>query len=75
MDGKKKGGAIGIIIILIIAIIIGLASCGSSGHSGGDGKSTCRNCGRNRTLSSSGYCSTCQKGYNDWQVRQYRESH
>lgn len=70
MDGEKKGGAIGIIIILIIAIIIGFASCGSSGHSGGDGKSTCRNCGRNKPLSAMGYCSTCQKGFYEWQKNQ-----
>lgn len=69
MNGNKNGGIIGIIIILIIAIIFGIASCGG-GSSGGDGKSTCRNCGRDKPLSAMGYCSTCQKGFYEWQKDQ-----
>lgn len=70
MNDNKNGGIIGIIIVLIIAIILGLASCGSGGHSGGDGKSTCRNCGREKSLSYMGFCSTCQEGFNEWQKKQ-----
>lgn len=70
MNGNKNGGTIGIIIILIIAIIFGIASCGGGGHSGGDGKNTCRNCGRDKPLSAMGYCSTCQKGFYEWQKDQ-----
>ncbi len=70
MDGKKNGGTIGIIIVLIITIVIGFASCGGGGSSG-DGKSTCRNCGRNKSLSYMGYCSTCQEGFNEWQDSYY----
>lgn len=70
MDGKKKGGTIGIIIVLIIAIIFGVASCGS-GDKGGDGKSTCRNCGRKTSLSVMGYCSICQEGFYEWQKDYY----
>lgn len=74
MNGKKNGGVIGVIIVLAIAIIIGLSCC-SSGTGGGNGKSTCRNCGRKKPLSAYGYCSTCQKGFNEWQDKNYRDKH
>lgn len=68
MEGKKSGGIIGVILIIVIAIIIGMASCGgNSSGSRGDGKKTCRNCGREKPLSSIGYCSICQEGFDDWQ--------
>ncbi len=72
MSSKKNTG---IIIVLIFAIIVGLASFGSCGNSGGDGKSTCRNCGRNKPLSYMGLCSTCQKGFDEWDEKNYRDSH
>lgn len=64
---KKKGR----VLCLILAIVImAMLAMGSGGSSGGDGKSTCRNCGRKKPLSAFGYCSTCQQGYNDWEKRQ-----
>jgi|GEM_PF-5699094 len=75
MDGNDKAAKIITVIFVIILIIymIFLVMCdGSSGSSSrGDGKSTCRNCGREKSLNYMGYCSTCQEGFNDWQERYY----
>jgi len=70
VKGKKNGVTIGIIIAIILTLLIGLVGCGSSG---GDGKSTCRNCGRSKPLSYAGFCSTCQKGFEEWQDRTYND--
>ena len=66
----KKSKIIGVIVVILI-IVLTLSMCGGAGNSGGDGKSTCRNCGRSKRLSAMGYCSTCQKGFNEWQDRYY----
>ena len=51
-------------------MVMTMFAMGCGGSSGGDGKKTCRNCGHQTSLSAFGYCSTCQKGYNDWEKRQ-----
>ena len=67
---KKPSGSIGAIVAIFVLLIFLLSMCnGDSG--GGDGKSSCRNCGRNKPLSSMGYCSTCQEGFNKGQDRYY----
>ena len=56
-------------LLLAMIMILSLVACGSSG---GDGKTSCRNCGRKKNLVPGfGYCSTCYKGFNDWQERTY----
>ena len=73
MDSKNKSGTITIIITIVIAFILAFATFGDS-NKGGDGKSTCRNCGRQKKLSSAGYCSTCQKGYDEWLDEYYKNN-
>ena len=57
---------IGIVVVLIVGIVV---SCSMvSGNRGGDGITTCRNCGRSKTLVPGyGYCSSCYEGFIDWQ--------
>lgn len=55
-------------IALLLAVVLCFSLCACGGSSGGDGKSTCRNCGRKTSLVAGyGYCSTCYKGFKDWQ--------
>ena len=66
----KKSNLITAIVIFVVFILI-IAMCFDGSSSGGDGKSTCRNCGRSKSLSYAGYCSTCQSGFEQWQDRYY----
>lgn len=59
------------IIALLLAIAMCLSFCACGGNKGGDGKTTCKNCGRKKSLSYAGYCSTCQEGFDKWQDRYY----
>ena len=68
MNENKSGvGGIIAIIVVVVLLIAMVGSCSGS-SSGGDGKSTCRNCGRKKPLVAGyGYCSTCYEGFRDWQ--------
>lgn len=70
----SKSSLIGIIVgaCVLLIFMFALFSGGDSG-SRGDGKETCRNCGRDKPLSYMGYCSTCQEGFNEWQERYYND--
>lgn len=67
----KKSSFVAIIVAILLAIMMLSMCTGDGGNRGGDGKSACRNCGRKKPLSSMGYCSTCQEGFNEWQDRYY----
>ncbi len=59
------------IIALFLALIIcfSFAACGGS-SSRGDGKSSCKNCGRSGSIVAGyGYCYSCYEGFTDWQDR------
>ena len=66
MKNNKKGTvALIIVLVLILVSIVGcFGDCGES--SGGDGKSSCRNCGRS-SVYALGYCKSCYKGFRNWQ--------
>ena len=67
-ENKSGAGGIIAIIVVVVLLIAMVGSCSGSGSSGGDGKSTCRNCGRKKPLVAGyGYCSTCYEGFRDWQ--------
>ena len=55
--------------IMILVMMFGLCACGGRD---GDGITTCKNCGNKRSLSSiTGLCSTCDKGFWEWQEKTY----
>lgn len=54
-----------IVIVLCLCGFLYLGLKNSGGHSGGNGKSSCRNCGREASLTM-GYCSSCFEGYVEW---------
>lgn len=59
-------------IISLLLVFMLCQSLGGCGNSGGDGKTTCRNCGRKTSLVAGfGYCNSCYEGFNDWQKRTY----
>lgn len=54
-------------LVLTLALMMCLlAACDSSG---GDGVNSCKNCGRKGSVSYMGYCSSCQKSFNNWQKK------
>ena len=60
-----------LLCIFILLICLSVVMCFAE-DSGGDGKTTCRNCGRAKKLVPGvGYCSSCYDGFRDWQERTY----
>ena len=71
-NNKDKKNIVKVVIVvgIIILLIITVASGAFNSKSGGDGKTTCKNCGRNTSLVPGyGYCSNCYKGFIDWQSK------
>ena len=64
---------IGVVVVLIVGIVV---SCSMvSGNRGGDGKNTCKNCGRSTSLVPGyGYCIDCYEGFTDWQEDYYKDN-
>ena len=55
------------VLALLLSIMLCFSLC-ACGQNGGDGKNSCRNCGRKTSLVAGyGYCSTCYKGFKQWQ--------
>ena len=75
---KKEKPLIGwptiiICAILFVVCIIGAAigpSGGCGKYSGGDGKESCKNCGRSPVVAY-GYCEKCAESFMDWHNEYY----
>ena len=58
---------IGVVVFLLVGLVVSCTVV-SNEPKGGDGKSTCRNCGRSTSLVPGyGYCSNCYESFRDWQ--------
>lgn len=68
MNSKGILKLIAFVLVLLLLGTLIVACFGMDGGSGGDGKSGCRNCGRT-PVNGFGYCSTCYKGYREWQEK------
>ena len=51
-----------IFCVSFIALIANCSGCSGCGHSGGDGKTTCKNCGKKEVVAL-GYCRRCYDGF------------
>lgn len=47
---------------LVLSLILVIGTVSGCGRSGGDGKSSCKNCGR-KEVYALGYCHTCYDGF------------
>lgn len=59
-----KKAIVGIIVIVLICAIMGISD-GCESDAGGDGKSSCKICGRSSVFAY-GYCEDCFNDYMDW---------
>ena len=62
---KKDQKQLIAIICAIVLFFIGCFSCATCGDSGGNGKTTCKNCGR-ASVYALGYCKSCYKSFIKW---------
>ncbi len=62
-------------VIIALVLAVSFACSSSSGGGGrGDGKNTCRNCGRDVPLVAGfGFCGTCYEGFVDWQETSWKD--
>ena len=64
-ESKHVLKKIGIAIVVVI-MLVGVISCAlSPSGMGGDGKSSCKNCGRN-SVYALGFCKSCYKSFHDF---------
>ena len=54
------------IAVIVVIMLVGVISCALSPSGiGGDGKSSCKNCGRN-SVYALGFCKSCYKSFHDF---------
>lgn len=65
---ERKTTLIFAAVIIVVFVFLSTMMNGNFGHQGGDGVTTCRNCGREKTLVPGfGFCYSCYEGFVDWQ--------
>lgn len=69
--GKIIAGIIMSVLVAVVILVVVALAVGDDDPRG-DGKTTCRNCGR-RPVTVMGYCEDCYEGFNDWYKDTYVE--
>ena len=61
-----------VVVLIVLLLLFGLGSIifGGCEDNGGDGKSSCKNCGRS-SVYASGFCKRCYESYIDYLNERY----